>query len=94
MDLSYTLGQRIGRKAADWIGDHFPELGDTIMAAFQEKVITEARGLRSESGENPEYDRALVEMSMRVLNMGEDHRDYLTFLILKDVTEPHDWPRR
>lgn len=47
-------------------------------------VISEAKGLRSEEGENPEYDRALVELSMRILGMNEDSRETMTFLILKD----------
>lgn len=93
--MANTIGYRLGRKVGDWLEEHFPELTDSIMAAFHDKVIAEARDLRSESGENPEYDRALVELSMRILNMDSDnHRDYLTFVILKDVTEPNDWPRR
>lgn len=35
--------------------------------ALAKLVIGEARGLRTEDGSNPEYDRALVELTCRVL---------------------------
>ena len=46
-------------------------------------VLDCAAGLRSEHGENPEYDRALVEMSMQLLGISEDEpgRDTVKRLI-------------
>lgn len=35
-------------------------------------IITVARDLRSEDGENPEYDRALVEMTTRLLGLSHE----------------------
>jgi len=35
-------------------------------------VLRIARGLRSERGENPEYDRALVEMTGDLLGIAHD----------------------
>lgn len=32
-------------------------------------ILAEARDLRTEDGTNPEYDRALVELSCRVLGL-------------------------
>src|SRR3954468_16410503 len=40
------------------------EIVPTVM--FDEHLIAEARGLVSEHGENPEYDRALVEFVIRM----------------------------
>lgn len=36
------------------------------------RVLAEARDLRSEDGENPEYDRALVELCQRFCGTGHD----------------------
>lgn len=47
------------------------------------RVIAAARGLRSMDGENPEYDRALVELSADLLGYGDDgFREALRVAIL------------
>jgi hypothetical protein len=38
-------------------------------------VIRQAKDLKTEDASNPEYDRALVELTMRLLGLDEDHRD-------------------
>lgn len=45
-------------------------------------VIAAARDLRSESGENPEYDRALVELSANLLGIDPDNRNDIANEIL------------
>lgn len=54
------------------------------MSADRSAVIFEAQGLRSEDGENPEYDRALVELAQRILGTGHEGReaDHVRTLIL------------
>jgi len=48
------------------------------------RLVIEARGLRSDDGENPEYDRALVELVTRVLGLGHDeHGPIMEELILR-----------
>lgn len=60
----------------------------------QERLIREARDLRSEHGENPEYDRALVELTSRTLGLTEDDRPLVEAIVLHDypaiitVTDP------
>jgi hypothetical protein len=44
------------------------------MTTLTGRIIEAAKDLKSEHGENPEYDRALVELSMRVLALSEDDR--------------------
>lgn len=39
------------------------------------RLLLEARELRSEHGENVEYDRALVELTARCLDIGQDEMD-------------------
>ena len=46
-------------------------------------LICEAEGLASEDGENPEYDRALVELVIRSLGLNDnDDRDMVAAAIL------------
>jgi len=46
-------------------------------------IINKARDLRSVEGENPEYDRALVELTASILGLPIDEfRDSLSELIL------------
>jgi hypothetical protein len=40
-------------------------------AEYALTVVAHARGLASEHGENPEYDRALIELTCRVLALEE-----------------------
>jgi hypothetical protein len=51
--------------------------------AFDGPLIQEARGLRSEHGENPEYDRALVELVIRLTPGAshDAHTEYVRALI-------------
>jgi hypothetical protein len=39
------------------------------------ELLSEAADLLSEDGENPEYDRAIVELTMRLAKIDSDHRD-------------------
>ena len=40
------------------------------------RAIEVARSLKTEPGDsNPEYDRALVEMTIRLAGLDDDHRD-------------------
>ena len=41
-------------------------------AEWFDHVVTEAADLLSEHGENPEYDRALVELTTRLLHLDDD----------------------
>lgn len=48
------------------------------------RLIREARDLRSETGENPEYDRALVELVGRCMGLSaseEQHRTLLKYAL-------------
>ena len=45
------------------------------------KLLLEARDLLSEHGENPEYDRALVELVSRVLGFSEDERPAVELML-------------
>ena len=45
------------------------------------KVLQEASDLVSEEGENVEYDRALVELTMRLTDAPEGNRDWVAYLI-------------
>ena len=78
-----TLGQKLGAH----LSERFPWMWEPVMNAIEKKVIYEAKGLRSEHGENPEYDRALVELSMRILNLSEDDREELIYRILKERSD-------
>lgn len=40
--------------------------------AFNGRLVDEARMLKSENGENPEYDRALVELVTTMLGLSMD----------------------
>lgn len=43
---------------------------------WQDQIILQARDLRTESGDsNPEYDRALVELTRNILGIDADHDD-------------------
>lgn len=61
---------------------------DAVLAAMHRRIIEQARDLRSEEGENPEYDRALVELTMRTIGLAEDDRAEVEFWlgIIKPVT--------
>jgi hypothetical protein len=49
-----------------------------------EHLVDAARGLRSEHGENPEYDRALVELVAHAVGMGADeHRALIERMVLR-----------
>jgi hypothetical protein len=61
---------RGGFLPSDWKGE-----ADAPVVTFDQALITEARGLRSEHGENPEYDRALVELVIR-LTPGASHDEH------------------
>lgn len=50
------------------------------------QLVEEARGLRSVDGENPEYDRALVELVMAVGGMPSENREEVAKTILNDDT--------
>lgn len=59
-------------------------------ASGKTKVVVEAAGLLSENGENAEYDRAIVELTCRSLDLATDEaRDMITHVlrIIQD-TEP------
>ena len=43
--------------------------------ATHENLLQEAADLLSDSGENEEYDRAIVELSCRILGVSTDYRD-------------------
>ena len=45
-------------------------------------IVRQARGLRSEDGENPEYDRALVELTARLLGLTDDDLEQVKERIL------------
>jgi hypothetical protein len=47
----------------------------------QAELIELARGLKSEHGENPEYDRALVELCTDALGMSMDERHKVARMI-------------
>lgn len=59
-------------------------LTDGFRDGVAKYVIGHARDLRTEDGTNPEYDRALVEMTMRLLNLDEDRRYVIEHRILGD----------
>jgi hypothetical protein len=45
-------------------------------------ILTAAADLLSVDGENPEYDRALVELSCALLGMGtDDHRESISLIL-------------
>lgn len=44
-------------------------------------ILAAARDLRSDEGENPEYDRALVELTARFLGVDSDNQDRIAWLI-------------
>ena len=48
------------------------------------RVYMAARELASEHGENPEYDRALVELTMRLSGGTEDDRAEVSGYVLGD----------
>jgi len=47
-------------------------------------LIDAARSLRTEDDSNPEYDRALVELTCRTLGFGEESQSLMARLILGD----------
>ena len=51
------------------------------------ELLTEAADLLSEDGENPEYDRGVTELVMRVAKIGDDQYDKVAVTIrsLHDV---------
>lgn len=55
-----------------------------ISRVHAKAVVDEARDLRTEDESNPEYDRALVELTMRLLGADEDQRGAVERLILGD----------
>lgn len=46
-----------------------------------EELIKQARDLVSEHGENPQYDRALVELVSRALGLSDEHKDFIYDLL-------------
>lgn len=44
-------------------------------------LLRSAADLMSESGENPEYDRAIVELTSGVLGLWPEHRDALANIL-------------
>jgi hypothetical protein len=48
---------------------------DSRCVRFDPALVREARGLVSEHGENPEYDRALVELIIRMTPGASHDRD-------------------
>lgn len=56
-----------------------------VRATSIKNLIDEARDLRSESGENPEYDRALVELVTRACGISHDEgHDEIEGIVLRD----------
>ena len=53
-------------------------LGTTIHG---DRLIEEARSLKSEDGENTEYDRALVELIIAVLGLSQQQFDEVANII-------------
>ena len=53
--------------------------GATVTVAH---LIRAAVDLRSENEENPEYDRALVELISDVIGIDSDHRSAIEFIVL------------
>lgn len=53
--------------------------------SVENAIVSAARDLKSEEGENPEYDRALVELASRVLGVDADERSRIAWLIGVEV---------
>jgi len=67
-----------------WAADLFTE-------SVTRYVLPKARDLRSDHGENQEYDRALVELTMALLGYDEDGRSevYALLNIIEPVEPEH-----
>ena len=50
------------------------------------KLLTDAASLLSENGENPEYDRAIIELTSALIGAGQDDRILMT-RILRALSE-------
>lgn len=58
-----------------------------LLDSEHDRLVGEAHWLVSENGENPEYDRALVELVSRFLDLTDDDRDIVAILIGVKKTE-------
>lgn len=47
------------------------------MSIKQFEVLTEAADLLTEDDTNPEYDRAIVELSTRLLGFSDEQKEYV-----------------
>jgi hypothetical protein len=68
------------------MGEFVPEDEAPVLLSLceGERLIDTARDLRSEHGENPEYDRALVELVANALGFGDDeHRPLIERMVLR-----------
>jgi len=65
-------------------------MSDTV--EFHNNLLAAAKSLASDNGENPEYDRALVELIAHSMGGGEGVQSTIAFLILSDKT-PLQWQR-
>jgi len=58
-------------------------------AIAKTKVVAEAANLLSDDGENSEYDRAIVELTCRSLDLADEARDMITDVLrIIQGTEP------
>jgi hypothetical protein len=62
-----------------------PVIGSTMdTVEFYNNLLATAKTLSSDGGENPEYDRALVELIADSMGGGEGVRGTVAYLVLSD----------
>lgn len=61
---------------------------DIAFGVLRKIAFEAADDLRSEDGENPEYDRALVEMCCRMLNLSTDEHRHTIMALLGIPQQP------
>lgn len=70
------------------MSEHQPEPNVPLPQAGLHHLVQIARDLKSENGENPEYDRALVELVASASGYGDEpHREVMRHLVLDEPRE-------